>query len=89
MDIFKCVLQHFVGVFARLLYGAVHDLFNVRSRIHRSTQSRMSDARPQHRELHALLLTNSVWVLQRPTVFLTLVRRHLRLIVLIQEDMKV
>ena len=28
----------------------------------------MSDARPQHRELHALLFTNSVWVLKRPTV---------------------
>ena len=26
MDIFKCALQHFVGDFARLLYGAVHNL---------------------------------------------------------------
>ena len=42
------------GTFARLLYGAVHNLFNVTSRIHRSAQNRMSDARPQHRELHAL-----------------------------------
>ena len=54
MDIFKCALQHFVGDFARLLYGAVHNLFYVRSRIHRCPQNRMSDARPQHRELHAL-----------------------------------
>ena len=28
----------------------------------------MSDAITQHRELHALLFTNSVWVLERPTV---------------------
>ena len=34
MDIFKCVLQHFVGGFARLLYGALHSLFNVTSRIY-------------------------------------------------------
>ena len=27
-------------------------------------------ARPQHRELRALLFTNSVWVLSRPTVIL-------------------
>ena len=53
----------FVGDFARLLYGAVHNLFNLTSRIHRCPQNRISDARPQHRELHALLLTNSVWVL--------------------------
>ena len=63
MDIFKCALQHFVGDFARLLYGAVHNLFNVTSRIHRCPQNRMSDARPQPRELHALLFTNNVWVL--------------------------
>ena len=53
----------FVGDFARLLYGAVHNLFNVTSSIHRCPQNRMSDARPQHRELHALLLSISVWVL--------------------------
>jgi len=52
------------GTFARLLYGAVHNPFsNVTSRIHRCPQNRMSDARPQLRELHALLFTNSVWVL--------------------------
>ena len=61
--IFKSALQHFVGDFARLLYGAVHNLFNVPSRIQRCRQNRMSDARPQNRELHALLFTNSVWVL--------------------------
>ena len=55
MDIFKCALQHFVGDFARLLYGSVHNLFNVTSRIHRCPQNRMSDARPQHQELHALM----------------------------------
>ena len=54
MDIFKCALQHFVGDFPRLLYGAVHNLFNVTSRINRCPQNRMIDARPQHRELHAL-----------------------------------
>ena len=37
--------------------------FYVTSRIHRCPQNRMSDARPQHRELHALLFTNSVWIL--------------------------
>ena len=37
------------GGFARLLYGAVHNLFNVASRIHGCPQNRMSDARPQHR----------------------------------------
>ena len=47
MDIFNCPLQHSVGDFARLLYGAVHNLFNVTSRIHRCPQNRMSDARPQ------------------------------------------
>ena len=31
--------------------------FYVTSRIHRCPQNRMSDARPQHRELHALLLS--------------------------------
>ena len=59
----KCALQHFVWDFARLLYGAVHNLFNVTSSIHRCPQNRMSDARPQHRELHALLFSTSVWVL--------------------------
>jgi len=44
---FKCALQHFVGDFARLLYGAAHNLFNVTSRIHRCPQNRMIDARPQ------------------------------------------
>ena len=61
--IFKCALQHFVGDFARLLYGAVHNLFNVPIRTQRWPQNGMSDARPQHREVHALLFTNSVWVL--------------------------
>ena len=61
--IFKSALQHFVGHFARLLCGAVHNLFNVPSRIHRCPQKRMSDARQQHLELHALLFTYSVWVL--------------------------
>ena len=37
-------------------------IFNLTSRIHRCPQNRMSDALPQHRELHALLFTNSVWV---------------------------
>ena len=54
MDIFKLALQHFVGDFARLLYGAVHNLSNVTSRIHKCPQNRISDARPQHRELIAL-----------------------------------
>jgi len=36
---------------------------NVTSRIFRCPQNRMSDARPQHRELHALLFLTSVWVL--------------------------
>ena len=63
MEIFKSALQHFVGDFSRLLYGAVHNLFSVTSRIHRCPQNRMSDARPQQRELHTLLFTDSVWVL--------------------------
>ena len=47
-----------------MVYGAVHNLFSATSRIHRCPQNRMSDARPQHREvLNALLFTNSVWVL--------------------------
>ena len=33
VHIFKCALQHLVGDFARLLYGAVHNLFNVTSSI--------------------------------------------------------
>ena len=41
--IIKCALQHFVGDFARLLYGAVHNLFYVTSIIHRCPQNRMSD----------------------------------------------
>ena len=71
------------GLCQTQLYGAVHNLFNVRSRIHWGPQNKMSYARPQHRDLHALLLTNSVWVLQRSTLILTLVRRDLRLIALI------
>ena len=63
MDIFKCVLQHFVGDFARLLYGALHNIFNVTSRIHWGPKNKMRDIRPQRRELHALLFTNSAWVL--------------------------
>ena len=59
----KCALQHFMGDFARLLYGAVHNLFNVTSSIHRCPQNTLSDARPQHRELHAVLFAFSVWVL--------------------------
>ena len=89
MDIFKCALQHFVVDFGRLLYGAVHNLFSVTSWIHRCPQNRMSDARPQHRELHALLFTNTVSVLSRPTGILRVVRRDLRLTVLIREDLKV
>ena len=46
--------KHFVGDFARLLYGAVHNLSNVTSRIHKCPQNRISGARPQHRELIAL-----------------------------------
>ena len=65
MDIFKCPLQHFVGDFARPLYGAAHNLLQV-------PQKRMSDAIPQHWEL-ALLLTNSGWVLLRPTVILRVI----------------
>ena len=57
------------GTFARLLYGTVHNFFNVTSRVHRYPQNRMSDARPQHRELHALLFTNSVWVFNVPQLF--------------------
>ena len=56
MYIYKHALQHFMGDFARLLYGAVHKLFNVT----RCPQNRMSDARPQHQEFHALLFTISV-----------------------------
>ena len=50
------------GRFARLLNAAGHNL-NLTSRIHRCPQNRMSDAIPQHQELHALRFTNSVWVL--------------------------
>ena len=63
VHIFKYALQHLVGDFARLLYGAVHNLFSATTSIHRCPQNRTSDARPQHRELNALLFTNSVWVL--------------------------
>ena len=42
------VLQHFVGDFARLLYGAVHNLFNVRRRIHWSPQNKMNDVKTQN-----------------------------------------
>ena len=45
-----------------LPYGAVHNRSNVSSSNHRCPQNRMSDTRPQHRELHALLFTISVWV---------------------------
>ena len=62
--------------------------FNVTSRIHRCPQNRMSDARPQHQE-HALLFTNSVGSLTSHSYFLRVVRRDLRLIVLIGEDLKV
>ena len=49
------------GTFARLLYGAVNNLFfYVTSRIHRCPQNRMTDARPQHRELHAHKKTTQV-----------------------------
>ena len=34
--------------------------FNVTSSIHRCPQNRMSDATPQHQELHALVFTISV-----------------------------
>ena len=50
------------GPFDRLLDGAMHNL-NVTSRIHRCPQNTMSETRPQHQELHALLFTNSVWVI--------------------------
>ena len=86
--IIKCALQHFVEDFARLLYGAVHNLFDVTSSIHRCPQNRMSDARPQHRELHALLFPTSVGSLTSHSYF-KVVRRDLQLIVLIREDLKV
>ena len=67
--IFKCALQHFVGDFHRTAsWRSSQSFFNVTSRIHRCPQNKMSDARPQHRELRALHFTNNVWVLQRPTV---------------------
>ena len=65
------------------LYDAVHNLFNVRSRIHWGPQNKIEFARPQHRDLHGLLFTNSVWVLERSTLILKLVRRDLQLIALI------
>ena len=88
MDIFKCALQHFVGDFARLLYGAVHNLFNVTSSIDRCPQNRMSDARPQHRELHAYSLRLVCGFFNVPQLF-KVVRRDLRLIVVTREDLKV
>ena len=74
----NALLQHFVGDFSRLLYGAVH----------RCTQNGMRDARPQHRELHALLFTNSEQVLMSHS-YLRVMRRELWLIVTIQEDLEV
>ena len=49
-------------------------------------------ARPQHRELHALLFTISVWVLLRPLLTIwhwRCRRRGRRFIVLVREDLKV
>ena len=47
----------------------------------------MSDGRPQHRELHALLFTTRI--VCGFLSYLMVVRRDLRLIVLIREDLKV
>ena len=52
MDIFKYALRALWGTFARLLYGAVHNLYNLTTRIHRCPQNRMSDARLQHRKVY-------------------------------------
>ena len=50
-----------------------------------------NEAWPQHRELHTLLFTNSVWVILCPTGLWTLkgCETGLRFIVLIREDLKV
>ena len=51
--IYSNALYNTVEDFSRLLCGSVHNLFTVTSRIHSCPQNRISDARPQHRELHA------------------------------------
>ena len=51
------------GLCQTALWRSSQPFFNVTSSIHRCPQNRMSDARPQHRELHALLFSTSVWVL--------------------------
>ena len=47
--------------------------------------------RPQHRELRPLLFSNSVWFFNVPQSYMwtRFVRRDLRFIVLIREDLKV
>ena len=57
MDIFKSALQPFVGDLPDCLMAQFTIFFNLISRINRCPQNRMSDDRPQNRELHALLLT--------------------------------
>ena len=64
----------FIWIYSNALYntfwGTLPDcimaqltiFFNLISRIHRCPQNGMSDDRPQHRELHALLFTNTVCV---------------------------
>ena len=82
---------HFIGDFCQtVLWRSSQSFLNVTSRIHNCPQNRMGNARPQHREFHALLFTDSVWI---PALtshsYLRVVRRDLRLIVLIREDLKV
>ena len=88
MDIFKCALQHFVGDFARLLYGAVHNLFNVTSSIHSvpRTERVMPDHNTGNFMPYSLRLVCGFFNVSQ---LFKVVRRDLQLIVLIGEDLKV
>ena len=87
MNIIQCALLHFVGDFARLL-RAVHNFMRKCSMIHRCPQIRISD-KSSHRGRRPTSPTLSEQCVGSLTSHSSTVRRGLRFIVLIREDLKV
>ena len=77
------------GLCQTQLYDAVHNLFNVRSRMHWGPQNKNELCKTTTPGSSCPTLSQTVWVLQCSTLILKLVRRDLWLIALIREDLKV
>ena len=62
-----CIFIIEVGLYCLFLLCVVSSISSPFRRLNQADHIAKGQARTQHRELHALLITNSVWVLLRPT----------------------